>query len=250
MQPTAAKRISDPALLRAEAIRTRQGAAIGEATGLFSVPDVISAEGRRLVTTLVPGIVPLRQALHEATRQEAIRIACWAGRVLAAIHTRKEPEFGGSSVGWRGSFTRPDPVWVHGDFGMTNVQIRVKDGTIVVLDWAPPAWARELSYRASSHWDVALFLVDMAYQRPRDPLFIRKTRTLSSAFLTAYMESRPTFVPNGLRTSLAQMTANYYRHAGTGPQRVARMPSSAALLLNPPSTGKSRPRTNPRRHKK
>ena len=114
MRPTAAKRISDPALLRADAIRARKGADIGEATQLFSVPDVVSAEGGRLVTTLVPGIVPLRQVLHEATRQEAIRIACWAERVLAAIHTRKEPAFGGSSVGWRGSFTRPDPVWVHG----------------------------------------------------------------------------------------------------------------------------------------
>lgn len=228
-----AKQIDNGELLRQESLRTRQGGEIGNRTGLFHAPRVIADSDGILATSWIPGIRPLRNALHEAATSEGLRLVSLVGRSLAAIHTHLPPSGRTDAVGWRGTFTAPDVVGIHGDFGMTNVQVN-GDGEIVILDWAPPVWAGGLSARASSHWDLALFLVDMNYQRPRDPARVPGVGALGARFLAAYAEARPEADGRSFRSSLALMTANYYKYAGSGLRRLARLPSSGRLLVAPP----------------
>lgn len=214
----------------------QRGAAIGAQTQLFSVPQVVSFSDGQLATRRVPNLVPLREALHRAKGRESVTLVATVGRCLAAIHTRLEPGEEEPSIGWQGSFAGPDVVAVHGDFGMTNVQVCADDSGVVILDWAAPAWAKKLGSRASSHWDLSLFLVDMNYQRPGDPRYIRRTHKLAREFLGAYWNERRMHpATQGLQGNLARMTVNYYRHAGTGLRRLARLPSSSLFLAAAPT---------------
>ncbi len=213
----------------------RQGAEIGAQTRLFSVPTVLSYSDGHLVTSKVADLVPLREALHRAALEEGVALVETVGRCLAAIHDRLSAGKEGPTIGWKGTFVAPDVVVVHGDFGMTNVQVRRSDSRIVILDWAAPAWASGLGSRASSHWDLSLFLVDMNYQRPGDPRYIRRTHDLSQAFVRAYWTERSMHPAiQGWQRHLTRMTANYYRHAGTGLARLARLPSSSLFLARAP----------------
>ncbi len=212
---------------RDEAERTESGRTVGRATGLFDVPAVLSYSDGWIVTQHMPDIRALRSWLHWQ-HDERLRLEMMArvGGALGSLHALARVSTQPAAIASRWHCS--DVVAIHGDFGLTNVQVST-DGRITILDCAAPAWAPPLGCMASSHWDLALLLVDLHYQRPRDPLRIDGTRHLARAFLDGYRGWREVDL-RSLRGSTAAMTYRYYR-SGEGMRRALRLPSSTSLLL-------------------
>lgn len=226
-QRTFSKRVANPDQALEEARRTEAARVVGRACGLFQVPPVINCDNGWITTQFVEGIIPLRTWIHRQPSAQGRRFQlAQVGTALGHFHAMASSPT--QAVTGSGRWHAWDLVPIHGDFGLTNVQVDPK-GRLTILDWAEPAWAPALGPRASSHWDLALLLVDLNYQRPRDPLLIPEVKRLSRAFLDGYRAVRGIDLGR-LRRSVAVMTFLYYRGA-RGARRALRLPSSSSLLL-------------------
>jgi hypothetical protein len=223
------KNINDPRLARLEAAKTAAAHHLAKRSGLFITPALISATDSTIETEYIEGLSRYRVALsgiNEAAMRKTLveRV----GRTLGTIHKHLDcPNIVDATK--PDVFRRIDMVQVHGDFGGANVMVKMSTLEVVVIDWAPPAWRVNLSPIASSHWDIGLFLVDLNYQRPGDPVYVSGLSALNRAFLNAYAQIRPINLPE-LRRSVLIITLYYYRMARYFWTSLARLPSSLYLL--------------------
>lgn len=225
-QPTFLKTAptSRDAVMEAEATMAAHN--VGSQSGFFRVPRVLSAVDDTLEFEYIPGIVSLRSALAGSEPMAAEGLIRRVGQSLGVAHRDRRPPAG---FGFGGVV---DPVWVHGDYSLTNVQYHRVDDELVILDWAPPRW-QPLPPVASSQWDLALFLVDLHYQRFRDPLLIRCQGDLTRAFLEGYASVRPV-AASGFRRTVATTAAANYLGARRPLKRLARLPHLSSLVWHIP----------------
>ena len=182
------------------------------------------------MTEHVSGLQPLRSALQRLpdTSEKAI-LAYRVGTVLATVHSSLvlAPA---AMVLLPPPFDRIDVVPIHGDFGLTNVQIRSSDSTIYVLDWSTPDWLGTWCTHGSATWDIAMLLTDLMYQRPFDPNPVSHSTVIARAFLSGYNEVKP-YVIREHREQIFEVARSYYRAARWHGPAYLRLPSLTRLVM-------------------
>jgi tRNA A-37 threonylcarbamoyl transferase component Bud32 len=175
-------KLQNPETSRRERLRTTAARVVGQETGLFSVPKIISFDDNRgsIIFERLPGVV-LQQALLNDNK--SLDVIGSVARALAAIHGRMEPSVT--------PLDSPRAVPLHGDFGATNVLCRADSDRIAVLDWSNASWIGYDADMGSPEIDVSVFLISLFHRRVfgRRPLVGR--RDLARHFLTTYESASP-----------------------------------------------------------
>ncbi|MCB9780220.1 MAG: hypothetical protein H6742_16755 [Alphaproteobacteria bacterium] len=174
-------KVQSPAAARCEADRTRRGAEVAAATGLFSVPALLAHDeaAGRLVFERVPDIVPIRERLDGPARD---RWLDRAAAVLVALHAGLAPGAGDSAAPPALDGRLP-PVPLHGDFSTTNVQVQAGTDRLWILDWSAPAWLPPGLGRGAPSFDLAAFVLPLFWQRPGDPNPVPRPEAAAGRFL-------------------------------------------------------------------
>lgn len=167
----------------AERSKTVAGEKLGNLSGLFVAPELVEFGELEAIFSRIHGIEPLRSRLGGPDRY---RLASRAGRALAAIHLRLDvrPSLRLESEHSFGFEVSP----AHGDFSIANVQYRASTDDLVILDWCSAEWLGTTYTHADPCLDLSIFLVSLFYQRPRDPLLVKRPESIALAFLSGYSE--------------------------------------------------------------
>ena len=175
----------DPAIARVEAEKSRLGAEIGERCGLFAVPRLLSQdpEAGRLVFAKVPGLRPLRALLGQpgwqarCDRAAAALVEIHAALRLPGELARRLPATLDGEL---------SPVFLHGDYSPTNLQVQEGSDQLWILDWSAPAWLPPLATQGAPSLDLAAFVLPLFWQRPGDPLAVPRPELRAERFLRAW----------------------------------------------------------------
>jgi len=205
-------KIQEPAASRRERLRTLAGQKVGQQTGLFLVPGIVSFDDARgeIVFERLP-LVGLGRALSDPNRSMEL-----IGRVakgLAAIHGQMEPAEGARTHGGAlGMGAQRDPAPVHGDFGVFNVLFHADSDRMVVIDWANADWIGFDADLGAPEIDVAVFLISLFHRRPFGPWRISRRHAVARHFLATYAEAAPHGLDMGtLNAVLSTITPAFVR---------------------------------------
>jgi len=184
------------------------GRRVGQRTGLFIVPDIVSFDDsrgeivfERLYAT------GLRQALSDRAR--SMELVGRAARALAAIHNQMEAGETTAGGGSRetASGRGRGPVLLHGDFGVNNVFYLSGSDRIAIIDWANADWIGIDEPLGAPEIDVAVFLLSLFQRRVFEPAPIFRRREVARHFLSTYAAASP------LGLDLDQLRATVTRFA-------------------------------------
>lgn len=185
-------KIQEPGSSRRERLRTLAGQNVGEKTGLFIVPEIVSFDDSRgEIVFQRLGATMLRQAISDPDRGK--QLVGLSARALAAIHTHMEPGAGATRVcaGGMGITPERDVVPLHGDFGVRNIFCLPDSDRIAVIDWANTDWLKLDADLGPPEIDVATFLVSLFFRRVFGPLPVSRRPELARHFLTTYASASP-----------------------------------------------------------
>ncbi len=185
-------KIQNPEPSRRERLRTLAGRKVGQDTGLFVVPEIVSfddARGEIVFERLE--LTGLRQALSQARGN--VELVDRAARALAAIHGQMEASEGMATTHGGGSGTGParEKVPLHGDFGMRNVFYLPATNRIALIDWTNADWIGVDADRGSPEIDVAVFLVSLFHRRVFGPWPVSRRHEMARHFLATYASASP-----------------------------------------------------------
>jgi hypothetical protein len=191
VQPDVVTKRQDPRASRRERLRTLAGRKVGQETGLFIVPEVLSHDDERgeIVFERLH-LTGLRPSLSDPT--QGMELAGAAARALGAIHDRMEtgdPDAAAGSIA--ANARRRGVVPVHGDFGIANVRYHPPSAGIALIDWSNADWTGVEGDLAPPETDVAVFLISLFHRRLFDPTPIRFRRKVARHFLTTYASVGP-----------------------------------------------------------
>jgi hypothetical protein len=184
-------KIQDPAMGRRERMRTLAGQAVGKATGLFVVPEIVTFDDGRgeIVFERLP-VVPLLQAPTEHSRN--LDLVGRAAAVLAAIHMHLEAEELVSVAPGAGTAAlERRHVALHGDFGVRNVLYMPESDRLAVIDWANAEWMALDSDIGVPETDVAVFLMSLFHRRVLNAWPVAHRYEAASRFLATYAAASP-----------------------------------------------------------
>lgn len=185
-------KIQEPGASRRERLRTQAGREVGQQTGLFLVPEVVSYDDARgqIVFERLP-LTGIRQVLSDGSR--SMELVGKAAEVLAAIHRQMElsdglgpSERGGVRIG-----LERESVPLHGDFGMRNIFCTPESGRIVVIDWANADWIGIDADRGAPEIDIAVFLISLFHRRVFGPWPLSQRHERARHFLATYASGSP-----------------------------------------------------------
>ena len=178
-------------LLAIEAAKTKLAHKIGQASGLFYVPEVLSLDEQIGVLDFerLSDLVTLHQlAVDRDTR--SLGLFEKAGRSLAVVHDQLAlpdemkyelpPEWMNSS---------DENVFIHGDFASVNVCLHEPSGRLVILDWsAAPLVGRSPTF-GSWYFDILWFASCVFRGAPSKKVFSWNAEEMTDAFLRGYAEA-------------------------------------------------------------
>lgn len=179
-------KVQEPAASRRERLRTEAGRMVGQQTGHFVVPKILSFDDSRgeIVFERLR-MTRFRQALSGGN--QGTELVHRAAMALAAIHRRlelKDAVAGGSPGGPGTSYRGSVPL--HGDFGMRNIfHIPSTDG-LVLIDWTNADWTGIDADLGPPEIDIAVFLVSLFHRRVFGPLPISRRHDMACRFLETY----------------------------------------------------------------
>lgn len=176
-----------PEASRRERLRTLAGLAVGEQTGLFTVPRIVSfddARGEIIFERL--HLSGLRQAL--SNRDRSFELVGRTAAALAAIHGLMDVGGEGrqTPAGALGISAERSLVPLHGDFGIFNVLFVADSDRMVVIDWANADWTGIDADIGAPEIDVAVFLISLFHRRAFGPWPIARRHDLARHFLVTY----------------------------------------------------------------
>jgi SAM-dependent methyltransferase len=185
-------KIQEPGASRRERLRTLAGREVGQRTGLFVVPEILSfddASGKITFERL--RLTWLREALSDPAR--SMELVGRAAAALAAIHGHMESPDGAiaSSPGGMGTGPKRDPVPLHGDFGMRNVFCLPDSDRLAIIDWSNAGWIGFDADLGPAEIDVAVFLMSLFQRRVFGPWPIPRRHDVARHFLTTYSSASP-----------------------------------------------------------
>jgi len=199
-------KVQEPAASRKERLRTLAGKRVGEQTGLFVVPDIVSfndAEGE-IVFERLP-LIPFREALSRTDQSfDLIRRAAMS---LAGVHGR----MASAEVSDTKLESKPNSVPLHGDFGMHNVCYLPASDEIALIDWANAGWTGVESDVGEPEIDVAVFLVSLFHRRPLGPWPVSQRHELARHFLEVYASTAGGLSLQRLRSIVAAIAPGHAR---------------------------------------
>jgi hypothetical protein len=223
-------KLQEPGASRRERERTQAGRVVGEQTGLFVVPKIVSFDDARGEIVFER----LNQAgLYEPLSDpgKSVEMAGRAASALAAIHTRMQPPEGYRSVDARAVSDRHPraAVPLNGDFCMTNLLYLPESNGIAIIDWSNADWIGFDGDLGAPEIDVGVFIISLFHRRPFGPWPVARRREAARHFLSTYASASPhgldmqalrSFVSN-ITPSFVQMTrrmkgnlrALSYRHS-------------------------------------
>jgi len=169
-----------------EADKSRRARALGEHCGLFAVPALVDEDlaAGVLVTTFIPGLRPLQQALAADGWQ---RCCDRAAHALRRVHAELQPD-----PALRHELTLWPPAAgvpvaaLHGDYSPSNVLLQADTDRLWIIDWAGAAWLDPLLTHGPVSVDLATFVLPLFWQRPRDPWRVPDPAARARRFLRAY----------------------------------------------------------------
>jgi tRNA A-37 threonylcarbamoyl transferase component Bud32 len=169
-----------PEASRRERLRTQAGHIVGEQTGLFVVPRIITFDDARgqLVFERLP-VFGLQEAL--ADRNRGLVILERVAHALAAIHR-------GMASGGKAAKAG---VPLHGDFGLTNVLYLPASDRLAIIDWANAEWIGFDGDYGPPELDVAVFLTSMFHRRAFYPRQVASRHEVARHFLATYASVSP-----------------------------------------------------------
>ena len=185
-------KIQEPQASRRERLRTEAGREVGQQTGLFMVPEIVSFDDSRgeIVFERLQNLTGIRQALSES---RSMALAGRAAEALAAIHRQMEPS-DGAKRGYPdgiGIGLEREPVPLHGDFGMRNIFCIPDSDDIVVIDWANADWIGIDADLGAPEIDIAVFLISLFHRRLFGPWPVSRRHEVARHFLTTYASASP-----------------------------------------------------------
>jgi hypothetical protein len=174
-------------LMSIETEKTRRAYEIGESSGLFRVPRVLTFDptAGRLELELLTSIRPLRLVLRDCSDWK--NLMARIGRSLAVIHNQLclPPALAVPlSEAWQ--LANAERVVLHGDFGISNVQVDERDGHLVILDWSVMPMLGTKGTVGPREFDVAWFIRDLFFVRRRWGFLSNRTSQEADIFLENY----------------------------------------------------------------
>jgi tRNA A-37 threonylcarbamoyl transferase component Bud32 len=185
-------KIQEPMASRRERLRTQAGREVGQQTGLFTVPEIVSfddARGEIVFERL--HLTEIRQVLSDRSR--SMDLAGRAAQALAAIHRHMKASDEAARI-------RPDgiakgqareSVPLHGDFGMRNVFYLSESDSIAVIDWTNADWVGIDADVGAPEIDVAVFLISLFHRRLFGPWPVSRRHEVARHFLSTYASASP-----------------------------------------------------------
>jgi hypothetical protein len=201
----------EPLASRKERLRTLAGNRVGQETGLFLVPEIVSfddARGEIVFERLQ--LTKLREILSD--RDRGMEALGRAAQVLAAIHGRMQPGEGArrTVAGALGASSRRDVVPLHGDFVVFNILLVPASDRMVVIDWANADWIGIDADLGAPEIDIAVFLISLFHRRAFGPWPVAGRHEVARHFLTAYESASPCGLDLGcLRAIVAAVTPKF-----------------------------------------
>ena len=185
-------KVQEPGASRTERLRTQAGQAVGQQTGLFLVPQILSFDDSRgeIVFERLQ-LIGFRQVLSDSAR--SVDLAGRAAAALAAIHGKMEADPGvprSSSDGLGTGLVRA-LVPLHGDFGMRNIFYVAESDHLAVIDWSNADWIGSDAALGEPEIDVAVFMMSLFNRRLFGLWSIPQRRELRRHFLKTYASASP-----------------------------------------------------------
>ena len=182
-------KLQQPSASRRERLRTEAGHRVGQETGLFLVPAVLSFDDERgeIVFERLRA-TGFRQAL--AGRDGGEELVDRAARALAAIHRQLAAGDEPDASGYPASPIRPT-VPLHGDFGVNNLYYLPDDDRLAIIDWSNADWIEYDADLGPPEIDVAIFLLSLFERRVFGPSPVRRRHELARRFLDTYAAASP-----------------------------------------------------------
>jgi hypothetical protein len=196
---------------RRERLRTLAGRKVGQQTGLFVVPDIVSfndASGQ-IVFERLP-LIGLQGTLSDPN--QSLEVVDRAAEALAAIHGHMEPSETATTIptGAMGISPERELVPLHGDFGVTNVLHLESSDRIVIIDWSNAAWIRFNADLGAPEIDIAVFLMSLFHHRLFGSGSMSRRHAVARCFLTKYAAASPYGLDlDSLRAIVATTTADF-----------------------------------------
>jgi hypothetical protein len=205
-------KIQDPDSSRRERLRTGAGGAVGQHSGLFVVPDILSYDDDRgEIVFRRLNLTGLRQVLSRS--KGSAQLIARAAKSLAAIHTQMEPMEGGAGTpesNWAPAGNRLVPL--HGDFCMRNLFYLEESDGIAIIDWSNAGWIDYEGDLGCPEIDVAVFLMSFFNRRLFGPWPVPHRHDLARHFLTTYASASVLGLDLAtLARIVSATTANYQR---------------------------------------
>ena len=180
-------KVGQSSFMSIETEKTRRAYDIGKSSGLFRVPRVLAFDptSGRLELELLTAIRPLRLVLRDCSDWK--NLMARIGQSLALIHNQLclPPALAVPlSESWQ--LTNSETVVLHGDFGITNVQVDERDGNLVILDWSVMPMLDTNGTVGPREFDVAWFMRDLFFVRRRWGFLSKRASQEADVFLENY----------------------------------------------------------------
>lgn len=186
-----ARKQGPPSLLRVELAKSQKASHIGEATGLFSVPRVLSLDEDA-------GVLDFERIRELRTIGDLVlcddprlpSLLDRAGRSLAVIHDRLALDAEmrmDLPAEWKGQ--PADDVFLHGDYTSENVCVNDRTGRLVIVDWSTaPLMGRVPTY-GTRYFDILWFAGNLFETMPLRRVGCWHAKARVDAFLCGYVSA-------------------------------------------------------------
>jgi hypothetical protein len=204
-------KVQEPSASRRERLRTLAGRKVGQETGLFMVPEIVSfddARGEIVFERL--RLTKLREVLSD--RGRGMEALGRTAKALAAIHERMEPgeDARRTVAGALGVNAKRALVPLHGDFVVFNILFLPASDRMVVIDWANADWIGVDTDLGAPEIDIAVFLISLFHRRAFGPWPVSRRHEVARHFLTTYESASPYGLDIGcLRAIVAAITPSF-----------------------------------------
>jgi hypothetical protein len=185
-------KIQEPQASRRERLRTLAGREVGQRTGLFVVPEILSFDDERgeIVFERLT-LTSLREALSDS--RKSMQLMNRVAGALAAIHGQMEITDGAIATsvdGWEPDTSR-SPVPLHGDFAIRNIFHLAASDRIAIIDWSNAWWMGFDADLGPPEIDVAIFLMSFFHRRVFGPWPTARRYEVARYFLAMYSHASP-----------------------------------------------------------
>lgn len=212
-----------------EMIKSKQAAAIGNDTGLFSVPRIISHDSVKGSITFERfyGLRDLRETLLEFPSSDELLIRL--GKVLAIIHNQlRLPEDLATAVSDTELKLRTRPVFIHGDFSYINIFYSQDRDEFVIIDWSTTTWLGNDGTVGPCYIDLGIFIKSLFTRHLFIHSSIKNLEDLCLLFLKSYrLESKAGFCLEEFKCYFRAILGKYMK------ARIPKMPKWRLLLQSP-----------------